>query len=287
MKLVGMMPVRNEDWVLGLSARVALLWCDELVIGLHACTDDTHRIVCEIESEHEGRVLVSMLQGDKWDEMVHRQQLFADARSRGATHLAIIDADEILSGNLIDQPRPAIRDYIEAIEGRMFAPPLYNLRGGIDRYHANGLWGNRTVSMAFKDDPALHWAGDTFHRREPQGKRLHSFNPIPQGGGGILHLWCSSIDRCRAKHRLYRVTERIRWPEKDVRDIEFMYSQWENGGLREDPANWIFAEVPESWWAPYQHLMKYLDIDAPNWQDAECDRLIALHGREYFNGLTV
>jgi hypothetical protein len=39
MKLIGLMPVRGEDWILGLSARAALMWCDELVILLHSCTD--------------------------------------------------------------------------------------------------------------------------------------------------------------------------------------------------------------------------------------------------------
>ena len=34
MKLVGIMPVRNEDWCLDLTARAALMWCDELVISL-------------------------------------------------------------------------------------------------------------------------------------------------------------------------------------------------------------------------------------------------------------
>lgn len=294
MKLVGMMPVRNESWCLGLTARAALMWCDELVILDHASTDGTQDILSDLRGEfgdserdypYDGRVTWIHEQDGKWDEMRHRQRLLQAAQCRKATHLAIIDADEIVSGNLIDQPRPAIRDYIEAIEGRMFDPPLYNLRGGIDRYHANGLWGNRTVSLAFKDDPALHWAGDTFHRREPQGKRLHSFNPIPQGGGGVMHLWGASERRLLAKHAMYKVTERLRWPHKNVHDIDFMYSQCVKGGLRENPVDWKYTDVPESWWAPYEGLLRYLDVDAEPWQETEVKRLIAEHGREKFSGL--
>lgn len=293
MKLVGLMPVRNEAWCLGLSARVALTWCDYLVIGLHACTDQSDKIAYQIATEYPNRVNVLHIDDPKWAEMEHRQDMLAIARHDGATHIAMIDADEILTGNLACKKnrsecakcaytcvRAATRDHILQL-------PLYNLRGGIDRYHSNGLWGKRIVSVAFADDPALHWSGDRFHSREPQGKRLTGFEPVAQGDGGVMHLWASSLDRCRAKHRLYRITERIRWPEKDVRDIERMYGMWEKGSIGEDPKAWTFSPVPEAWWAPYAAWMKYLDVDAPNWQDAECERLIAQHGREYFKGLSI
>ena len=41
MKLICLMPARNEDWIIGLSARAALMWCDELIVMDHASTDRT------------------------------------------------------------------------------------------------------------------------------------------------------------------------------------------------------------------------------------------------------
>lgn len=285
MRLVGLMPVRNESYILALSARVALTWCDDLVILLHDCVDGSSDIVTELSDNEPGRVHIFRDLSPSWPEMEHRQMLLEAARSHGATHIALIDADEILTGDILPG---VIRAHVAATSpAHILQLPLYNLRGGIDRYHANGTWGNRIISVAFADSPELHWGGDRFHAREPQGKRLRGFQPIAQGGGGVMHLWASSIDRCRAKHRLYKIAERIRWPENDVRQIEFMYNQWERGGLREDPSRWTYAQVPESWWAPYAHWMKYLDVDAPNWQDAECDQIIAQYGRAYFKGLTV
>ena len=55
MKLIGLMPVRNETWCLGLTLRAALMWCDEMVVWLHACTDDSKRITQDIAKE-TGRV---------------------------------------------------------------------------------------------------------------------------------------------------------------------------------------------------------------------------------------
>jgi hypothetical protein len=289
MRLIGIMPVRNEAWVLGLSARAALMWVDELVIGLHACAAASHDIAFEVMHEHPGRVTLYYLGDGEWAEMEHRQTLLTLARRCAATHIAIIDADEVLTGNLLSPTYPGEKSKIwmcaaNAVEGQILQIPLYNLRNGIQSYHQNGLWGNRIVSLAFKDEPVLGWSGDTFHQREPKGKRLQSFQPVTQGEGGVMHLWGASERRLIAKHALYKITERLRWPDKDVRQIDFEYSQCVKGGLREDPKKWTYAQAPLEWWLPYTHLMQYLDVDAEPWQEAECRRLVAEHGREKFAG---
>ncbi len=58
MNLACTMPCRNEDWVLALSARAALMWCDALVLYLHACTDRSLDIASEIQNENPGRVSI-------------------------------------------------------------------------------------------------------------------------------------------------------------------------------------------------------------------------------------
>lgn len=285
MKLVGMMPVRNEDWILGLSARVALKWVDVLVLYLHACTDGSHDIAVEIERDYPGRVAIILQDDPKWDEMNHRQDMLAVARQPGATHLAIIDADEVLTANLL----PTIRGHIERLRpDNILTLPLYNLRGGVGQYHANGLWGNRIVSVAFADDPALHWAGDTFHRREPQGKPLTMFRPVGQGDGGVMHFWGVSERRLLAKHALYKVTERLRWPEKDVRDIDQVYSMCVNGAIREDPKTWKYAPTQLPWTDAYDSISGgRLNIYRVPWQEAEVRRIVAEHGREKFAELNL
>ena len=51
------MPVRNEAWCLGLTARAALKWCDELVILDHASNDATgENILLPLEEEF-GRII--------------------------------------------------------------------------------------------------------------------------------------------------------------------------------------------------------------------------------------
>jgi hypothetical protein len=291
------MPVRNEAWCLGLTLRVALEWCDEVIVLIHASTDESHAIACDIAREFSPRVTVVGDDKPIWDEMRHRQSLLELARSAeiGATHVAIVDADEFVTANLV----PGMRRAIEATPpGFMLELPGYNTRGAFDRYHANGIWGNRWFSTAFVDTPALHWAGDRFHKREPFGCSWQRGRPFPQGVGGTIHLWGASERRLRAKHALYKITERLRWPEKPVAEIDRYY----NYAMRPEPEifydfpgrylntvapqPWTFAQVPDLWLFHYEPwIAKYLHVDAEPWQEAEVRSLLGAHGREHFAGL--
>jgi hypothetical protein len=310
MKLIGLMPVRNEAWCLGLTLRVALKWCDEVCLLLHHCTDESLQIVADVQSEVTDRLGYVIADDDSWDEMRHRQWLIECARGQDATHLAIIDADEFITANLVVPPseirnapgrwesKTVIRTEMDRLpRGALLELPGYNLRestaapgGAVVRYHLNGVWGNRWFATAFQDSAALHWAGDRFHHREPMGCGWHRVRPIQQGQGGTLHLWGASERRLRAKHALYRITERLRWPNKTAQAIEYDYEPATNPySLMAQKMGiavpWTFAQVPPEWIAPYADLMQYLDIDADPWQENEVLTLLMVHGREKFNGL--
>ena len=289
MNLVCLMPVRNEAWCLGLTARAALMWCDTLVCLNHASTDASSEILREI-NRVDPRVVIIDEPDPKWDEMAHRQTMLCAARKLRASHIAIIDADEIVTGNL------NVRALLEPMPyGSMLNLPGYNLRGRIDLYHANGVWGRRWFSCAFRDDASASWTGDTFHHREPHGLNWRPYRPVVQGQGGIMHLWGVSERRLRAKHALYKITERLRWPDKLASRIETEYNLWRSE--RDELAyyqeramlariqQWNYDDMPGEWWIPYKHLMKHLHIDAEPWQEEECRRLVAEHGHAAFVGL--
>ena len=289
MRLIGLMPVRNEAWCIGFTLRIALKWCDEVVVFLHSCADDSERIAVEIAKE-TNRVTVVGDNGDVWDEMRHRQAMLELARSVdiSATHIAIVDADEFLTADVVKQ----IRFFVEPLErGSILELPGYNLRqdganllsslhAGLTMYHSSGIWGNRWFATAFQDSPALHWSGDRFHHREPMGCGWNRWRPIQQGDGGTLHLWGASERRLRAKHALYKITERLRWPQKTSQEINRYY------GHATDPNQMReFASVPPAWIEAYANLMQYLDIGAEPWQEQEVRSLLQVHGRETFQGL--
>lgn len=281
MKLTALMPARNESWVLGLSVRVAAMWADEVILLDHASTDNTHSIAIDATTE-TGKVWYMREGSAEWAEMAHRQRMLAFARARGATHIAIVDADEILSGNLLK----AIRPEVERLRpGQLLQIPMRNMHRSINEYRSDrSAFGQAITTVAFADDPALQWAdkdGYPHHQREPKGSRIGARIYPSQAEGGVMHLQFSNWRRLIAKHALYKMSERVRFPQKPVREIDRLYSMAPNeAGLELSPAG-------ADWWAPYAPLMHHLNLDAEPWQEGECRRLLADHGRDAFAGLNL
>ncbi len=294
MKIVAIMPVRNEDWVLGLSARALLRWVDELVILDHCSTDKSRILAAELILAYRRGVIKTpvhlIVDADPiWREMAHRQRLLESARASGATHIVTIDADEVVSANLVPHMRAIVEDMPP---GMVLQLPWITCRDSIYNHHISGIWAQQHASAAFVDDPRLHWQqrnGYDFHQRAPMGRPEVPFKPIPHRGGGILHLQYSSRRRLLAKQALYKMTEVIRWPGRDsLAEINKRYD-WSVYGGPQKPASgepvFDLAPVPSDWWHGYEDLLQYLHVDAEPWQEAEVHRLIGEYGHAKFTGL--
>lgn len=278
MKLIALICTRNSAWVIGLSLRAALLVADEAVVLMHNCTDRTESIVRSVIGEYPGRVHAMFTRDLEWTEMAHRQMMLKCARENGATHILMLDDDEILTGNLL----PRVRDQIAATPpGTIFQLPWLQLRDGIGHVMTSGMWGTQNVSTAFRDEPAFCWAHDNgydHHHRHPCGKIFAPYYPLSPfwRQGGVMHLQFSSRRRLLAKQALYQAIERVRWPGRPMPDYVRTVRESESAAV---------SPVPESWWANYAHLMQYLHVEEEPWQEAELRRLVAKHGWEKFAGL--
>lgn len=288
-RIIAIMPCRNSAWVLGLSARALLMWCDEIVFLDHASTDDTFAIMAQVDREHRGRVFRIAEEHQEWREMSHRQRLLMQARFRQATHIVTVDDDEVLTGNLM----PRMRELVLATPpGRILQIPWLCMRGGIDQVQTGGIWGDQDVSVGFEDAPECHWAargGYDFHHRHPMGRAQVPHKPIGSRRYGLMHLQFSSERRLRAKQALYKMTEVLRWPDREpVEAVDRRYNLAVYGVYADgehDPHALDTVAAQADWWPPYSHLMGHLDLNAEPWQESECRRLWAQHGAEKFKGL--
>lgn len=275
MKIIALMPLRNEAWICGLTIRAALMWCDGIVCGHHACTDDTEAIIGQIWCEQSDRVFpVDLGDEPQWDEMDHRQRLLDECRAQGATHIALIDADEILTGNY------DIRANLRLLRpGEVLQCIGFNLWGSIDQYRLDGEFLIQQMSVAFRDRPDLCWRdrkGYQHHHRHPFGSTVARDQHM---GHGMMHLQFARLQAVREKQAHYALTECLRWPEQGVDRINRKYRWW----TKSDP---ILSYVPKSWWEPYAQLMEYADFtDGETWHGREVQRIIEEHGREKFAGL--
>lgn len=290
MKIVAAMPVRNEDWILGFSARAALMWCDALVIGNHASTDDTAAIITGLEDEFPGRVVRAAFADDCWREMAHRQILLDCARAMGATHIAIIDADEALTGNLV----APIRTMVKSLpDGVVLELPQINLRGSLERMHTSGVWSEQHTPMVFKDDSRYCWRaahdGYEHHHRTPQGLAAHRHaRPVMRKDGGVMHFQMADETRLRAKQLLYCLNDLTRWPNrKTAEEVRQYYSLAVYGFVPADPPSWITAwefkkktdaatgAIGPGAWDAYRGIRGLIYLGRHPWQLTECARLIA------------
>lgn len=276
MKLICTMPARNEDWILGLSARAVLEWVDELVILDHASTDGTIHICRDLISVYLDRVQYLNEPDPQWNEREHRQRLLEFARSRGATHIVMVDADEVLTGDLL----PKIRELITGMPNVVTLQiPWLAMWGAIDHVVTRGLWAEQDVSVAFRDEPRCHWKrdadGNDFHHRHPMGRPNIAYRPVRQRTSGLMHLQFASQRRLKAKQFHYQLIERLRWPDRETpNQVRQRYSYAVYGDHRDTGIPMMTADVPAQWWAPYKQWMQYLNVDGVPWQEAEIIRII-------------
>jgi hypothetical protein len=285
-KIVAILPTRNSAWILGLSVRVLLMWCDEVNVCLHTADHDTATILGEM-AEQTDRVKWFLESDPVWREMDMRQRLLGLARKRGATHIVTIDDDEVVSGNLLPTIRQTVLDMPK---GRILQLPWLQLRGGIDRVITTGMWAQQSASCAFVDSPELHWAvqagGYDHHHRHPMGMAYRPYEAYPANipgfwrSSGCLHLQMCSRERLLWKHIWYACVEKTRWPEKSTAAIDAMYTRTVNECYAAQT-----TACPEEWWDPYKHLMRHLDLDAEPWQKAEVYRMLGENPR-LLDGLT-
>lgn len=286
MKLVCTMPVRNEAWCLGLTLRAALMVCDEVVVLNHASTDRTQEIIEKVSSEEPGRVWYLKDENPVWEECRQRQAMLDCARARDATHIALIDADEILTSNFINDESWLFRKVVErSCPGILTLPWICLARSTWNRY-TEGTWGRNFCTCAFNDSPEAHWKaidGYDFHHRHPMGVPPRFQRPMQHHEGGLMHLQFLSERRLKAKQAAYKMQEVLRWPNRESPlVVNARYNPAVYDSLIETQPT---APVPEEWWSAYRHLMKYLDIDAEPWQEKQCKVWMAEYGAKRFEGL--
>jgi len=283
MKLIGVMPVRNEQWILGASLPAVLMLVDELIVLDHASADATPRIIARHAREHPGRVHRVDWSGRHYNEVAVRQRLLEAAREAGGTHVFMIDADEFVSGNQIEPIRAAMR----ALEpGQGLELPWLAMWESLDHYRDDdSVWTENFQMFAFADRPGVEYRplqdGYDMHGQIPRGLDRPFARPIAsQREGGVMHLQFANRRRLLAKHVWYKMHDTVRFPGRETPE-----QLNERYGHMIDASGLATREVENSWWRPYRGLRARIRFDDRPWHEDEIVRLWREHGPEVFEGL--
>ncbi|MDX2114043.1 MAG: glycosyltransferase family 2 protein [Planctomycetota bacterium] len=286
LRIVAAMPARNEAWIIGLSLSAALMWCDEAVVYDHGSTDETAAIVRDVAARHPGRVRLIEGREREWSEMTIRGILLEACRGRGATHVALIDADEILTADLVPTARELMRR--GCVRGYGLRLPMISPWGGVERVRTDGAFG------------AMLWAGfaaegDVAYRPPRDGYELHGRVPTgllplelrPEGGGGVLHMQFCAHERLVAKAVWYKLNEVLRYPGRaTARQLNEQYDWALGSGAGAGAQAARVVPMRQEWWGAYRELAgRYLDLTARPWQADEVRRLVDEHGAARFAGI--
>lgn len=275
-KLVGLIPARNEEWILRVTLPAALEWLDGAVVLNHASTDQTGAIIADCAKRYPGKVYLLEESDATWTEMSHRQRMLEAARDWDATHIVTIDADEVLSPPLAAQ----IRDIVFGLHpDRLLQIFWMHAWRGLAQHRVDKHWRRNFASFAFVDAPHLGWRDDNgyhFHHRHPYGNLC--FTQWPMREGAVIHLQHVVWRRLLAKQRWYKCTERLRWPNrKTSAEVDSIYNV--------TVSECGIATVPiPSGWMPDMSQADLSEGPVP-WQETQVLEWIAEHGRDKFEGM--
>jgi hypothetical protein len=282
---VALTATRNEDWILGLSLRASLSFCDAVIISDHSSSDATGEILEALRTEYPDRLIdVHRTASSEWREAEVRQEMLERGRRLGGTHFVIVDADEVPTGNLL----PRLRELVLRLRpGRCASLPMISPYHSASVYRFDGAWGEGSgIPWAFADHSDLTWRLDDdyqLHRRAPRGASDVGLAVPGRREGGLFHLQFVNRQRLASKAAWYKMMETVTYPgRRTAADLNLMYD-WT---LRED-AQIRLESVPPEWWAPYRERgwLKHFRPDAPAWQSSEARRLLERYGQARFSGL--
>lgn len=312
-KIVATVLCRLDSWSLPLALRAALEWVDEVVVGLHEpggkVVDPCWNVIADLTADPSiaPRIDLCSMPDATWDEMEMRQRLLNRARELGATHIAIIDADEAVTADLLApvttwsdpspeklaqgcvgtaKTTPLIRKMVlslqpgEAIDLPMVSPHHGASKIGVCLDHArtDGIFGRAGITLAFADAPNLAWKnaddGYCYHNRPPRGLKSREAVARPPLSG-VFHLQYASLGRLGSKSVFYKITERLKFPGRDESSPAALNKKYD-WTLDDDGES--YEKIPDEHWKyPFGDGKDFVDLLEVPWQAHAVRVLVERH----------
>jgi hypothetical protein len=272
MKIIGLMPVRNESWVLAHSLASLSGFCDVVIVSDQRSDDDSREIcrrfpkVVLLESTTAG-----VCEQARW-------QLLDAARSYDGCNLWWWnDADELVSPTLV-------RGFLERdlAPGSAIDCPFYHLWGSAEWYRDDdSLYRPQRKHMAIVDDRHADFdRSSSLPLHQPRVEVSDDSRIVRADDAHVLHLQWLIAERNQMKQAWYRCRELLNG-DRAVIDINRKYS------ITLPAPHARVSPVPRSWVAD----LTFPDVDAADrestWQEREVLAWFDERGPEFFEPLEI
>jgi glycosyltransferase involved in cell wall biosynthesis len=277
MRIIALMPVRNEDWILNQTLKTLCSFCDLIIVADQRSTDETDNIL----KRYSPKVAVIDNREVSHSTKI-RWRLLDEAREyQGQNFIILADADEIFTSNITD---PNVLEQIVGVKpGTGIEVPWIQLwRSPFLWRDDASVWSRRYMTAGFRDDRCVRYGPITgtidHNKRIPDCRKIERINKVK-----LLHFQFVLFDRMLSKQRWYRTLEALEFG-KGAEDINQYYC------ITRDERCLHLEPIEPEWTAGW----KETGVDLENfqesplyWYDVEVLRYFAGKGAAFFAPLDV
>lgn len=210
MKIITLIPIKNEAWVLPVTLPPLSRVSDEVIL----LDDNSQDNLTYVTSSLNNVRIEKFSRTEKFVNMSNRRnELLRLGRERGGTHFIFLDADELFTENSIS----GLLKLIKTLKpGESLALPWINLteRSGKLFYNKNDEWNYK--DFIFYDDGESQFP-DVFLSEQRTPTSVQKWTKMPFEKASILHLQFLAKERYQYKQAWYRMQEFIAGKRSAIR----------------------------------------------------------------------
>ena len=271
MKVITLLPVKNEGWILRSTLKNMSDFSDHIIIADQNSTDDSLSIYKEFE-----KVTVIQNNNQNHNNSV-RWQLLDFARERfGNENLIIcIDADEMIQPEAIQ----FMKDHIvkDSTRSISFTFPWIQLWGTTEKHRADSVWKNNYKAIAFLDDGTVDYERKKV-LNDHTGRVPKCMKEIKVDRFPLLHYQYIDLRQAEIKQAWYRCSELM--SGNDPKKINHKYS------VAKNDTKVVLQSAKKEWFKNLPTIQIQYDIET-DWRYEEIIRWFDSKGIEFFEPLDI
>ncbi len=279
LKIIGLIPLRNEEIFIPQCLRGLSMLVDEIIILDDVSTDGSVPLIESLAKECK---VTEIIRKKTWfrDEPGDRNALLNAGRAHGGTHFVVIDADEMFTGNCLDN------DYLRTLilnlqPGDSLVMNWIQLWKSIDFYRFDdSVWTNNYKPFIFADNPKAVYSSEFLHTHRIPWNLGGKYYQIEGYTYGLMHFQFVNFENVTMKHCWYRCLEKIR-TKKTGAEINNIYC------LPFMPQNTNLEPAPKEWFDNYHFFDRSIFTKEEKWRKAQIKEWLAQYGTEFFKDIDI